>query len=156
MVLSFINGILWLIGLISTVFFLIDIYNRIISRIEEKKDIDRKKDLLRLADYFIAHIIHLGGESSTTCSLQVYSNEDGGYYFNPPRDFVSTSLARSGLTVVAPTDLSSEAGFVIDSIAEASGKLNKTEHRDICHLPFHSSIRNEYLIKFVKDNNNVK
>ena len=147
------KNLLAVVGAITTLVAIYELYKKLISLREEKKEFLRKVGLLKSANYFIAHIIHLGGEFSMTHSLQVFSDEDGGYYFNPPKDFVGVSFNRGGdLTIIMPTELSRKFGFVIDSVAGSNRKFKKTTYADICHLP-QSSIKNEHFVKFVKSKN---
>lgn len=139
-----------IIGGITTLIGLYEIYKKLLGWRKGKKELQRKIILLQTSDHFIAHVIHLGGEFSNMYSLQVYSDEEGGYYFNPPEDFVGVSFNRGGdLTVITPTQLSSEYNFVIDSMASSDRIYTKTLHRDICHLP-QCSIKNEHFIRFIK------
>lgn len=152
-VFSITKNLLAVVGAITTLVAVYELYKKFIRWRKTKKEFRRKVALLKSADYFIAHIIHLGGEFSMTHSLQVFSDEDGGYYFNPPKDFVSVSFNRGGdQTVIMPTELSRKSGFVIDSMAGLDQKFEKTTYTDICHLS-QSSIKNEHFVKFVKSKN---
>jgi len=150
MFLTIITTIFSVIGAITTIHWFYERYEKFMGWQKRQKETKRKDWLLSCSDYFIAHVIHLGGEFSMTHSLQVYSNEDGGYYFNPPKDFVSVSFNRGGdLTIIMPTELSKKAGFVIDSMAGIDEIFIKTQYQDICHLP-QNSLKNEHFVKFVK------
>jgi len=138
------------IGAITTLVGLYELYEKYKRWKLGRAELQRKVSLLKSSDYFIAQIIHLGGEFSTTRSLIVYSNESGGYYFNPPKDFVNIFFNRGGdSTVVTPTELSREQGYVIDSVAGPNRKFEKTGHHDICHLP-QRTLKNEHFVKFIK------
>ncbi len=83
-------------------------------------------------------------------SMQVYSNEEGGYYFNPPKDFVYISFNRSGDSIIiSMPKIVHEAGFVIDSFGENYENTEKSVNSDICYLPIRS-LKNEYFVWFVK------
>ena len=139
-----------MVGGVATIIGLYEFYKKFLVWSTKRREFKREVALLKSSDYFIAHIIHLGGEFSMTYSLQVYSDEEGGYYFNPPKDFVSVSFNRGGdCTVVMPTELSKKYGFAIHFMADSSKKYFKTPHRDICHLA-QNSLKNEHFVKFVK------
>lgn len=149
--LSVLKDLFTLAGILATLLWLRELYRK---NCKWKRQLRAQTKLLQGSDYFIAHIIHLGGEFSTTHSMEVYSNEEGGYYFNPPDDFVSLSFNRGGdLIAVMPTRLSNKFGFVIDSVAGPDLKFNKYHNSHICHLG-RLSIKNEYYIKFIKIRNN--
>ena len=132
-ILSIIKNIFAAVGIVTTLIAIYELYKKFFELKKTKRELQRKIALLESTEYFIAHIIHLGGESSMTYSMQVFSNEEGGYYFNPPKDFVNVSFNRGGdSTVVMPTELS-----------------KKSTHADICHL-VQSGIKNEHFVKFVK------
>lgn len=145
-----IKNALAIIGIITTFTAIYELYKKFLGWRAIKKELQSKIALLESADYFIAHIIHLGGEFSTTYSLQVFSNEWGGYYFNPSKDFVSVSFNRGGdLIVIMPTELSKKLNFIIDFVAGSDQKFEKSPCADICHLP-QFSIKNEHFVKFIK------
>jgi len=131
-ILSIIKNIFAAVGIVTTLIAIYELYKKFFELKKTKRELQRKIALLESTEYFIAHIIHLGGESSMTYSMQVFSNEEGGYYFNPPKDFVNVSFNRGGdSTVVMPTE------------------FKKSTHADICHL-VQSGIKNEHFVKFVK------
>lgn len=141
---------------IGAVFTTARVYRSFRKWQENRKELQRKTALLNLAKYFDVHIVHLGGESSTTYSMQTYSNEEGGYYFNPPTDFVNVSFNRAGdSAVVTPTSLTRKFGFVIESVAGPDREFQKVLHPDICHLSL-DSLKNEYFVRFIKRRNSIK
>jgi hypothetical protein len=141
------NKILYVVGIITTVIAVYDFYKNWISKRNEERF---KKNAVKNTDYFIAHIIHMGGEFSMTYSMQVFSNEQGGYYFNPPKDYVYVSFNRGGDSlVVTMPEFVQKAGFVIGSTGSSYDHLEKSIYPDICHLPI-GSLKNEYFVKFVK------
>lgn len=145
--LTVLKDLLTLAGILATLLWLRELYRK--NR-TWKRQLRAHTELLQRSDYFIAHIIHLGGAFSTIHSMQVYSDEEGGFYFNPPDDFVSLSFNRGGdLMAVMPSRLSNKFGFVIDSVAGTDLKFNKHHNLYICHLEC-LSIKNEYYIKFIK------
>ena len=110
-ILSIIKNIFAAVGIVTTLIAIYELYKKFFELKKTKRELQRKIALLESTEYFIAHIIHLGGESSMTYSMQVFSNEEGGYYFNPPKDFVNVSFNRGGdSTVVMPTELSKSFG----------------------------------------------
>ncbi len=152
-ILSIIKNLFAIVGAITALVRIYELYKKIIVWRKARRELWRKINLLESSDYFIAHIIHLGGEFSMTHSLQVFSDEEGGYYFNPPKDFVSVSFNRSGdSTVIIPTELSKKFNFVVDSVAGSDRKFEKAAHADICHLP-QLSIKNEHFVRFIKSKN---
>ncbi len=137
-------------AVIGAIFTVYRVYTTVSAWKEKRAELKRKEALLENSDYFLAHIIHLGGNFSHTHSMEVYSNEEGGYYFNPPKNFVEVSFNRGGDSIVVlPTELSQRFKFEIDSFGSDLNSLEKTAHRDICHLP-RNSIKNEWIVKFVK------
>jgi len=139
-------GIFYILGIITTIIAVYDLYEKWLEKINKLR---RKKAIIN-DEYFIAHIIHLGGDFSTTYSLQVFSNEEGGYYFNPPKEFINISFNRGGdFMVITMPDIVQRSGFVIDSIGDNYDNLGKSKYPDICHLPI-NSLKNEYFVKFIK------
>jgi hypothetical protein len=80
------------IGVASTMYWLYDLRNKWRERNARRREEARKVQLLRNADHFIAHLIHIGGEGSTFNTLRVFGEEEGGYFFNPAQEFVRVSL----------------------------------------------------------------
>jgi|GEM_PF-1972883 len=145
--------LLGFLGVIGVVFTLFDIYRVRTSLIEwwkNKKKFNDSATLLNAADYFIAHVIHLGGEFSQVYSLTAGVYEDGGYYLNPSREFVSVSFNRSGdLMVVGPSDFAAKHGFIVESFSDTKGNTYSSKFPEICHLPI-SDMKNEYFVRFVR------
>jgi len=106
---------------------------------------------LKSVEYFIAHVTHIGGNFSMLHSYFVYSNEDGGFYFNPPKEFVSIGFNRGGdLMIVSPSSLASKAGFKVESVTSSSGgQSHIQDDRSFCHVGL-DSLKNEYQVKFVR------
>ena len=147
-----IKDIFSVIGAITTIIGVIELYQKYyLGWRKRRAELKARNRLLDNTDYFIAHIIHMGGEFSMTYSMQVFSNEEGGYYFNPPKEFVHVSFNRSGDSmVVTMPDFVQRAGFVIDSTGDNYDNWNKSVYPGICHLPI-GSLKNEYFVKFTKE-----
>ncbi len=82
-------------------------------------------------------------------SIQVICNEDGGWYLNPPKEFVSVGFNRGGLMVVMPSEITTSAGFVIDSMSKDGSDWVPSPNPDICHPPI-PDIKNNWIIRFKK------
>src|SRR6187399_823031 len=83
----------------SVIFFFFDtheLYSSIRKWRKEKQEMEQSLRMLQEEDYFMARVIQVGGAFSLIHSLYVYSNEEGGYYFNPPNKFVLISFNRGG------------------------------------------------------------
>jgi len=145
--------VILLLALASVVFFFFDaheLYFSIKQWRKEKRELEWSLRMLQEAEYFIAHVIQVGGEFSMIHSLYVYSNEEGGYYFNPPRKFVLIGFNRGGdLMNVMPSELSSKAGFVVDSVRQSNGTWRPVEG-NLCSVRI-SKMKNEAHVRFVKN-----
>lgn len=116
-----------------------------------KKNKEAKKSLkfLKAHDYFIAHVIQIGGQFSMLYSLTVFRNEEGGYYLNPPSKFVSISFNRAGdMLTITPSYFSKNAGFIITGVSKDQQNW-KLETPFYVPLPI-LEMKNEWYIKFEK------
>jgi len=150
---------LWLVkaliifsGIMGFFSFFFDIHG-IISWLKrkraDKKEFHRSVELLSATPYFFAHIIHLGGEFSMTYSMYVMCDEEGGYYLNPAKEFVSVGFNRGGdRMIVMTTELTSKAGFTIESFSDRSGSY-ASSYPNLCHLPI-PDMKNEWTVHFRK------
>jgi len=149
------GGVIFLVisgaGLVFTVFDIFQFRTNVIEWWKRRLEFAESIRLLNASDYFLAHIIHLGGEFSTIYSLQVTVNEEGGYYLNPPRKFVSVGFNRGGdRMIIGMSEFSSHYGnFVVESFADSSGNTFPSSYPEICHLPI-TEMKNEYTVKFVR------
>ncbi len=116
-----------------------------------KNNREAKKSLmfLKAHNYFIAHVIQIGGQFSTLYSLNVFRNEEGGYYLNPPSKFVSISFTRGGdVLTITPSYFSKRAGFIITEVSKDQQNW-KTETPFYVPLPI-PEMKNEWYVKFEK------
>jgi len=117
---------------------------------DNRKESQIKEGLLKNTDQFFAHIVHLGGMHSTTHSLQIYSGEEEGFYFDDSEDFVTISFNRNGdIIVIKPAPLSRKFGFKISSVVPNKDALQKSTYSNVYHLT-RTLPRNEAVIKFTK------
>lgn len=138
------------IGVASTVYWLYDLRNKWRERSARRQEEARKLQLLRNTDHFIAHLIHIGGEGTSFNTLRVRGEEEGGYFFNPPPEFVRVSSNRPGdLSLICASELSRSEGYVVDSIAGPDGKFRKSDSPDMAYL-MHRSMKDQMSVKFVK------
>lgn len=147
-----IKNLFALIGVVLTFYEIHELIKRIKKWREERKKKEWLENLLETHDCFIAQIVHIGGPGSTKYSLQIYSDHDN-IYFNPPEYLIDICYPRNDeLFIISPSNLSKKFGFVIDSVSEGFSEFKKVNNPEWCHLG-RNSIRNVYLIKFVKSNN---
>lgn len=139
-----------LMGIVSTIYWLYSLRTKWLDHKSRAQEMARRLRLLRNTDHFIAHLIHFGGEGSDIKVLTVFGEEEGGYFFNPPQDFVRVGSNRPrDVSLICASDLSRSEGYVIDSIAGPDGKFQRTRSPDMCHL-LHRSMRDEIRVKFVR------
>lgn len=104
---------------------------------------------IKAHNYFIAHVIQIGGQFSTLYSLSVFRNEEGVYYLNPPNKFVSISFTRGGdVMTITPSYFSKRTGFIITEISKDQ-KNWKPETPFYVPLPI-PEMKNEWYVKFEK------
>jgi hypothetical protein len=138
------------IGVASTVYWLYDLRNKWRERTARRQEEARKLQLLRNTDHFIVHLIHIGGEGTSFNTLRVRGEEEGGYFFNPPQEFVRVSSNRPGdLSLICASELSRSEGYVVDSVAGPDGKFRKRDSPDMAYL-LHKSMKDQISVKFVK------
>ncbi len=147
-------GITFLVVLVGVVTFFFNvrtIYQKLQNWRKVKLEFQASLRQLKDTDYFIAHIIHLGGNFSMTYSMFVYSNEDGGFYFSPAVEFVSIGFNRGGdLMIVSPSNLAAKSGFKIDSISSTTGtNFHMQDDKTFCHVGL-DALKNEYLVRFIR------
>jgi hypothetical protein len=148
---SVVKDVLAAIGFISTAGGIHDLYQKFTQRRAEKADAQRKLELLRVSEHFVANIVQIGGEGSRTYSLTVTgeTKDEGGYCLTPAGDFVSIGFTRGGLMTVNPTSLAEGEGFGIDSIASKGSEFTKYPERRFCHL-LQPHEKNVYRVKFAR------
>ena len=116
---------------------------------ENNKEAKESLRFLKAHNYFIAHIIQVGGQFSTLYSLSVFRNEESGYYLNPPSKFVKISFNRAGDTLtITPSYFSKNAGFIITGVSKDQQNW-KTETPFYVPLPI-PEMKNEWYVKFEK------
>ncbi len=138
-------------GFLFTALDLYKVRTSLLAWWNKQKEFEASVALLNASNYFIAHIIQVGGEGSMLYSLVVSVDEEGGYFLNPPKKFVGVCFNRPiDLMVIMPSEFSSKHGrFVIDSAGPAWNKLAPVSSPDLFHLPL-TEMRNECFVKFVK------
>src|SRR3989344_122613 len=139
------------ISLLAFFFDVNTIFEKLRQWRKDKLEFEKSLEQLKNVDYFIAHITHIGGNFSMIYSMFVYSNEEGGFYFNPAKKFVSVGFNRGGdLMIVSPSELSSKAGFKVESISSLTDSYSQMqEDRSFCHVSL-NSLKNEYDVKFTR------
>ena len=80
-------------------------------------------------------------------SMTVSCDEEGGWYLNPPNEFVNIGFTRAGMMVVTPSQITRSAGFVIDSMSQDGQNWIPPKYPDICHPPI-PDMKNNWIIRF--------
>jgi hypothetical protein len=149
-VLRTLSDVIWIIGLGTTIYGMFDLWGKWRSARERRREENRKLEMLRNTDHFIAHLIHIGGEGTSFNTLKVRGEEEGGYYFTPAQDFVLISETRGGdVTVICASELAEREGYEIDSIAIEYDKYRASSDKRVCYL-VHRTMKDEIWVRFVK------
>lgn len=144
-----------LISILSGLLGIADIFTWFRERRSSRKEFLRSLRLLKASDYFIAQIIHVGGQFSNLYSIRVFRNDEGGYYLNPPKKFVWVGFTRGGdLINVSPSFFTEYYGFIIDSVSSDSTNW-KTEAPYMAQWTI-ADLRTEFYVKFVKLDNHLE